>query len=517
MIPTAIRKAYFLCTFFLISFSLCFAQEEPLSPQFIKARGRPYPGIIHIHSIVSGGVYPLRRLVSLAQDKGIKILVFTDSFLMRWEYGLPVFSNIFKISREERSVVRYGVKHYLEDLKKIKEEFPDTVILEGVEVTPFYWWSGSLFKKNLSLYDIERHLLVVGLEKYQDYTRLPVLGNRYISPQLKDIPPLLIPIALIISGIFLLKKKQRKFLGLALNAAGILFLLNLFPFSASRYNPYHGPKNFPPYQDLINYVDKKGGLVFWPYPESASEAKKFATINFYTPSCTESLRATSGYAGFGVSMIPGTSHNLILAAGEWDKVLMGYCEGKRRQPVWAIGEAVYHGPGPIDSIQDIFFLPELTDKSVYEALRRGKLYVRYYSENNINISLHDFHIEEPQNKGKFAFMGDEIEIKGKPRLHIKGNYIINPPQDLRIQIIRDGQIIKEFKLTPPEKADPIREDSLAGFSNEKVFDLEFQDDSLQVLHKKSYYRLNFFAGDTGDASDRILLVTNPIFVELRNE
>ncbi len=502
MIFTALRRVYLLPILFLIFSSLCLAQEEYL----------PYPGIIHIHSDVSDGIYSLRRLVSLAQDKGIKILVFTDSFLMRWEYGLPMFSNILKISREEQSVVKYGVKRYLEDLKKIKEEFPDMVILEGVEVTPFYWWSGSPFKKNLTLYDGERHLLVVGLEKYQDYTHLPVVCNRYILPQLKDIPPLLIPISLIILGIFLFKKKQRKLLGLALNAVGILFLFQLFPFSSSQYNPYFDYKNYLPYQDLINYVDKKGGLVFWAYPESESIVRKFETINFYTPSYTDSLIATSGYAGFGVSMIPGTSHNLILAAGEWDKVLMGYCEGKRSQPVWAIGEADYRGPGPIDSIQDIFFLPKLSYKSVYEALRRGRLYVRFYLENNINVSLSDFHIEDPQNKDKFAFMGDEIEIKGKPRLHIKGNYIINPPEDLRIEIIRDGEIIKEFEFTPLEKAHPIRENSLTGFSNERVFDLEFQDDSLQVLHKKSYYRLNFFAGDTGD---KIILVTNPIFVEIK--
>jgi len=504
MIFTALRRVYLLPILFLIFSSPCLAQEEYL----------PYPGIIHIHSNVSSGVYSLRRLVSLAQDKGIKILVFTDTYLSRWEYGLPVFSNIFKISREEQSVVKYGVKRYLEDLKKIKEEFPDMVILEGIDVTPFYWWSGSPLKKNLSLYDGERHLLVVGLKKYQDYTRLPVVGNRYILPQLKDISPLLISISLIISGIFLFKK--RKILGLALNAAGILFLFHLFPFSSSQYNPYFGYKNYLPYQDLINYVHKKGGLVFWAHPESESPfVRQFATVNFYTPSYTESLTETSGYAGFGVSMIPGTSHNLILAQGEWDNVLTNYCAGKRSQPVWAMGEVVYHGPGPIDSFQNIFFLPKLSYDSVYEALRRGRFYIRYYSENNINISLSDFHIEDSPGAKKIALMGDEIEIKGKPRLHIKGNYIISPPEDLRIQIIRDGQIIKEFEFTPLEKAHPIRENSLTGFSNEGVFDLEFQDDSKEVSQGKSYYRLNFFVGETGDMSDKIILVTNPIFIEIK--
>jgi hypothetical protein len=148
----------------------------------------------------------------------------------------------------------------------------------------------------------------------------------------------------------------------------------------------------------------------------------------------------------------------------------------------------------MDNIQNIFFLPEFNVESVRYALGHGKLYVRYYSEN-IDISLNDFYIEDSQKQAedKFAFMGDEIETGGKPCLHIKGSYIIIPPEDLKIEIIRDGKIIKEFE-----------------FSNEGVFDLEFQDGSLPVFHRKSYYRLNFFVGS------KIILVTNPIFVEIKD-
>ena len=75
----------------------------------------------------------------------------------------------------------------------------------------------------------------------------------------------------------------------------------------------------------------------------------------------------------------------------------------------------------------------------------------------------------------------------------KGSYIIHPSEDLEIEIIRNGEIIKELT-----------------FSNEKEFDLEFQDDSFPELSQKSYYRLIFFAGD------KTILVTNPIFVEIKN-
>jgi len=484
---TRLRACLFI-TLFLIPSPLCLAQEESLL----------YPGVIHIHSSISDGQTgnPLRKLAILAKDQEIKILAFSDTFLRRFEFGLPIFSNIFKVSMENPSVVKYGIKNYLQDLKKVKEEFPDMVILEGVEVMPFYWWKGGLFKKNLLLNDCSRHLLVIGLKGYQDYAYLPVISNRYFFPRLKDIPSLLIVLSLIISGILLLKKtKQRKSLGVILNIAGVLFLLNIFPFSASRFNAYHGDKGFRPYQDLINYVRKKGGLVFWAHPEiiESTSSGKFVNINFYTPSYPESLFLTSGYTGFGVDMSPGASHRLILAGREWDSVLASYCEGKRNEPVWVIGETDYHGGGKIGMIQNIFFLPEFNQEALYYALGKGRFYIRYYAKNRIDISLRDFHIEDSKTSGRFAFFGEETKIGGSPRLVIKGNYLINPPEDLKIEVIRNGKVIQEFK-----------------FSNEGVFDLEFQDDSLQALRRRNYYRLNFFTGD------KVILVTNPIFFEIKN-
>lgn len=476
-------RVFCLTILFLVSSSSCYAQEKFL----------PYPGVIHIHSNISEGIYSPAKLVSLTKDKGIKILIFSDSFLRRWEYGLPIFSNIFKVSIEGPSVVKYGIKRYLEEFKKLKNEFPDTLILEGVEVAPFYWWSGSFFKKNLLLNDGNRHLLVVGLKDYQDYARLPIVCNRYFLPQLKDTPYLCIAISMIILGIFLFKKRsQKKFVGLTLSAMGILFLLHIFPFSASRYSPYNGQREFYPYQDLINYVRKKGGFIFWAHPEVTELVSQgqFLDINFYTPSYPEALILTSNYTGFGVNMLPGTDHNLIFAGDRWDNALISYCQGKRSQPVWAIGEADYRGTErEMGAVQNIFFLSEFKVDALYEAMRRGRLYIRYYA----NISLVDFHIEDSQNVGNFALMGDEIEVRGKPRLRINGSYSVSSFGDLRIEIIRDGKIIQEFSL-----------------SNENAFDLEFQDDSLKTEDKKTYYRLNFFA------DGRLVLVTNPIFVEIKN-
>lgn len=488
MITQRNAKFIFFTFIFLFLHSICFARDKYL----------PYPAVIHIHSNASsGGVYSVARLASLAQNAGIKILVFSDTFLERWEYGLPVFSNLLNISIEENSVVKFGVKKYLKDFKNVKKGFPGLLMLEGVEVTPFYWWSGSLFKKNLTLHDGQKDFLISGLGNYYDYTNLPVVCNRNLFPRLTDLPVLLIVVVLVVLGVFVYKKKKRiRLLGGILCVAGVLFFLNYFPFSVSRYNPYHGYQKYLPYQDLINYVREKGGVIFWSHLATTelSSAVKFATVNFYSPNYPESLVLTFGYTGFAVSLSQDTSCDLILPGGMWDKVLMSYCAGKRKEPAWVIGEADYRS-GPIGAEQNILFLSELNPESVYKALRQGRLYVRYYSKNNTDVSLDSFRIEDTQGpEGKTAFIGQEIKINGKPRLVIKGRFKINPIQDLYIQILRDGKIIKE-----------------SVFGNEGVFILEFQDDFVDAQRKKSYYRLNFVTGG------RIVLVTNPIFIEMPNE
>jgi multisubunit Na+/H+ antiporter MnhC subunit len=479
------RWLYLLLSLFFISFLnySAFAQEEFLT----------YIAIIDVNSYITPtGMYPPRRLAELAREKEIKILVFSDSFLRRWEYALPILPRIFKVALEQGSVVRYGIKRYLQDIRDAQDRFPDMLILEGVEVAPFYWWSGNFFRKNLTLNDYNRHLLVVGLQSSSDYVHLPVVGNRYLLPQLKDIPIVLIAALLLLSGIFFYRrgKKRRKTLALTLIGAGIVFVLNNFPFSASRHHSYQGQKQFLPYQDLIDYVTKKGALVFWAHPVITRLASwgRFAGVSFYTPSYPEALVLTSGYTGFGINMLPGTDHSLILPGQQWDSVLMSYCHDQRPRPVWAFAEADYHSGSKIDALRNVFFLPAFNRQALYQAFYQGRFYACYHSDNT-DISLSDFHITDSQREDRSAFIGEELEVRGKPRLYIRGNCLIRPQRELRIEIIRNGVVIKKISI-----------------SGEGSFDLRFQDEAWQESTGKSYYRLNFFAGS------QIILVTNPIFI-----
>ena len=155
-----------------------------------------------------------------------------------------------------------------------------------------------------------------------------------------------------------------------------------------------------------------------------------------------------------------------------------------------IAEADYRAGARIDSIQNMIFLSAFKEESVYEALRAGRLYIRYYSENKCDISLDDFHIAD--SSGGSAFIAGEITMRSMPRLFIRGTAKLNSPEELRVEVIRNGRGIKEITLAAPQ-----------------AFDLEFEDD-VPETGRINYYRLNFFIGKT------LVLATNPIFVRIKD-
>ena len=47
-----------------------------------------------------------------------------------------------------------------------------------------------------------------------------------------------------------------------------MFLLNSIPFTEEVIDQYESDQGAKPYQLLINYVNKQGGLMFWAHPEA---------------------------------------------------------------------------------------------------------------------------------------------------------------------------------------------------------------------------------------------------------
>ncbi|MDI6733619.1 MAG: hypothetical protein QME51_06575 [Planctomycetota bacterium] len=367
----------FCILYSLTDFILCYGNQEDVEFSHIA-------GAIHLQTPASGGKRTIADYINLARRHEIGILVITDHDTQKYEYGLWPLRWLIKKTVDEPSVFRYGLEKYFAVLSQAHSISDDVLIIDGVESTPFYYWSGSYFKDNLTINDRGKHILVIGLNDIEAYKNLPLIGN-----------------------------------------------------GKSRFNQYQSNQGYAPYQDLIDYVRKKGGLTFWAHPEARQSLRK-GNISVNTLPYPESLKATTNYTGFGV--LWEGYQQIGLPGGYWDEVLREYSEGRRDKPVWAIGELDDYGDKEIDKVLTIFLLPKGKEKSylaAIDALRTGKTYTILKAKDSPPMMLEEFFVYPVRSKSRLggtavptlsertsngAYSGEELVTSSTPRIRVKISY-----------------------------------------------------------------------------------------------
>ena len=444
-------------------------------------------GIVHINSHISSGSYSPDTIVEMAEEKDIQVIIFSENALLKWEYGLPPLKKLMKKSVEMDSLFSYGPKRYMDLITKVNNLHPDMLLLHSAEIAPFYYWSGSPFKKNLTMNRWDEQLLVMGLEAPADYKKMPMVSSFHILRYGKQSILQLWPVLPLIIGLFLLfKKPKAKIISYLLIFLSALFLINNFPFGIPLYDQYHGDQGITPYQQLIDYVNKKGGLTFWSAPEAVTDTTT-GGVRIYTPAFPNDLLKATNYTGFA-SLYEGY-REVGGIGGVWDKTLKQYCEGKREKPVWNIGELSYHfkeasGGKEIDEVQTVFIISKFSKEAVLNALKTGKMYAMRRTKE-YELVLEDFSIIN--SEGKVAYMGDEITCEENPQIRIKVFCSDNKERNVNAILIRNGQIIKEFQI--------------AGAG-----EIDFQDNDLN-RGQTYYYRLYVKTQSSNQ------IISNPIFMK----
>lgn len=503
------------------------------------------PSVIHVHSDFSDGKHPIEEIAQTAQRKGIRSVIFADHALMRWEYGLWPLRNILKKRVDKNSVLKFGAKKYFQEIEEIQEKYPGILFLTGVESAPFYYWSGKHFKYHLTLHNWHKHMLITGLKDSKDYENLPLVSSSNAGEYSWKSIFLFWPIGLFAVGCWLLaKKRQRQILfgqqvflvhsrfprlvGTLFVLAGLIFLVNNYPYKYFPYDQYHGDKGVGPYQNLIQYVNAKGGVIFWAHPEAPNWEKpqEINGITLQTPTYAGDLLKTKDYTGYAI-LYEGFK-KVGTPGGIWDQILKQYCNGIREKPVWALGELDYKAEGYLgtylDSIQNILLIPtnlheskqvsrmnpvrnfqsntlmkiplrknqnsskisngvNTNTKEVLDCLQKGRFYVLQKAKSDI-LRLEGFRVEA---EGKEVTIGEEISYSKPPKIKIEikiKNELAKVLTPVRIKLIRGGEIIKIFEENFP-------------------INIEYIDYDLPT--GKTYYRLEISGADCG-------IITNPIFV-----
>lgn len=500
---------------------------------------RPVPGVISLESQASGSPLTFEEVVERARKSGQRVVIFNDKYTNRVEYGLPPLRNLLRKFEERGSISGYGTARYLQEINDLDRRYPEMVILPGAEVGPFYYWEGSVWafvrdvlsreglrrllssgkgadekiekyhyrqslaSRGLKVVNFHKDLLVIGLEQADDYLNLPSVSNRkptvvsWLSllglwplpllvfalvrlfprrsspyPYILAVEPTAVALVQAQTGVPRARKSS-----LLLIVVSLVFLADNFPFSYPKYDQYHGAQGSAPYQELIDYVNDRGGLIFWSSPDISTGVFRAGPMLMETRPYSHELLATRNYTGFAVfaegmktSGIPG---------GIWDQVLVEYVNGRRERPVWAIGELDYEDGDWMGETQTVFMLRDLSRKDMLVALRKGLVYAVTGPPNIPKPVLERFQIWDEKEQ-RWAEMGETATVSGPTRIKIE---LVVPPgataRDLRL--IREGKVVWDMEVT--------------GSFNE-IIELDYQREE-----GMTYYRL--------DLDSR--LIANPVF------
>jgi len=451
-------------------------------------------GIFDVHTNFSDGAHSLESLIKLAEKRRLNVLFINDHACIVLEYGLRPLQNILRKRVEKTSIMTQGAENYLDMIKSESKKYPELILIPGAEVSPFYYWRGHYLKKNLTVCDWERHLLIIGAEDPEDYKKLPILHNGLSTQYIFSLSSawfflLFIP---IVVSLFMLKKKGIvRYSGIAVFVFSLLLLVNNHPFKSSPYDQYHGPQGISPYQLLIDYVNSRGGMIFWNHPETNSGRGKLGPIFKETLPCPQVLIESRDYTGFAA--LYGEGITITEPGNIWDKVLKEYCQGQRAKPVWGISTADFHREGEsgekLGSYSTIFLVKNKKKEEILDSLRKGRFYAYRGNIDSSRLILENFSIQDPEASQR-SVMGEEIFSRGYPRISIRINISGLEKRDpLTVRLIRFGDLVGTF-------------------SGEAPLNIEFKDEFFSP-GKKIYYRL-----DARDKNGRIV-VSNPVFVKFQ--
>jgi len=468
----------------------------------------PLRAAVHVHSTASTGTLSLEALAVRAEQQGLDAIVLSDNFSLEYEYGLEPFPGLLKKTVSFPSVLSYGIERYLDEIKEVQARHPQLVIVPGVEVAPFYYWTGSLWRGDLTMHDAQRNLLVLGLMTPEDYRALPARGNpaslRMDGASFVNAAPLL----LAVPALLLWKPRRPMSDGWrepvsALRRTGAAFclvlavatLVNAWPLGSPLFSSYDSRLGYRPYQAVLDAANERGAVVLWSMTEARDlQSHAFGplgTVTVKTDAHPEALRLTRGYAGFGG--LYQDTRTVTAAGGLWDQVIQAHRGTAVHVVLSMVGETAFHGLADkekdLDRVVTTVFAKERSVAAMLEAIRSGHAYAVAEGGHRVMLTLDEFSVgcdcEQPA-----AGIGEHMVLPSGS--HAIATVLVSArdgkPHPVTLRLIRSGETVSTTKTETPVR-------------------YQFADPEA-VLERGAYYRLEV-AGQSGE------LLTNPIYVDAR--
>lgn len=472
---------------------------------------RQVPAVVHAHSTWSTGDSTLEELVARARAAGVEAIFLTENHLLRFEYGLFPLHNLLRYRVEFPSLLNRGVEAYLDAVRATNARQSDVLLIPGTEVSPYYYWTGNLFRGTLTMHNGEKKLLAFGLYRAEDYRALPSVSNPGAGRWGVASLALLSPALLVIPGVWLLRLRRRRVArlqrfrvtverryrgyGILCLVIGGLLLANNFPFRTVPVSAYDLEEGQRPYQAVIDFVLARGGLIAWSLPE-ARDYQVIRVAGLRATVVTEpypsTLLETDHFTAFGGVYEDTTT--FTNPGGGWDQLLLDYLAGRRAAPAWAIGEAAYHHEGQagkrLGGVQTVFLADRKDPPALLGALRTGRFYA-VQRKPEVGLVLDQFQVLLPGHPPAEA--GDRLTLQAgdRPETHAAIRTTDGQRMGIQVSLVRNGTVVRSLRGETP-------------------LPLQWSESALPA-GTNVFYRLDV----RGPAGHQIL--SNPIFVQTTRE
>lgn len=442
---------------------------------------------IHVHSTMSTGMLNLESLARRAEQQQLDVLILSENFTLRYDYGIHPLEGVLKYQVAFPSVMEYGIQRFLDEIQAVQRRHPNLIIIPGVEVAPHYYWTGSLLQGNLTMHNAQRNLLVIGLEKVEDYEMLPARGNSgsFVWNWQSLVNGL--PILLLVPVAWLWKREGsrssewtetrsclRRGRAILLLVIGLGLAVNAWPIKMPVYDSHDANVGYRPYQDLIDMAVERGALVFW----SMAEARDFSqhsfgplgTVTIKTEPHPEALVLTRDYTGFGG--LYQDVRRVVAPGSVWDQLLQAKMTTDQDASLTMIGEVAFHGTSDagkdLDQVYTVIQAADRTRASVMDGIQTGRAYAVARGDQNVLLRLDEFQVS---NNGESAMIGETLKrsARGDILVRVRLSALDGQSHPIKLRVIRSGHVIRQIEGHTPLQLELVdREATSEGWLNYRV-------------------------------------------------
>ncbi len=485
----------------------------PLAPTPVHSDSRSSPQeteqewnvLLHSHGVIAGDWGSVEDLQRQALAAGVDVVILTEQLITEWEWSPPVIRSFWSFRlknpearsfreffRTEPSVKRLGSEEYFDKVERTDQAVPGITLLAGVEVAPYYYWTGAPWSRDLTMWNWQRNILVLDLPEPKDYEELPVLGlHTSLFGSWKILPWAIVLIVCLSLFLYVLNKLYLVRALLAVIPVALLIWSG--PPSLEPFSPYRADTGFKPYQTLIDHVNELGGFSMWTQVET-SDNHTYMGVGIHTSWHPEVLLETSNYRSFG-SIYPASGTMAHEPGNQWDQALISYLEGERRFAPWGWGELALHpqqmqgrDAKRVNEVLSIVRSPDRSPRAILDALKEGKGYAVRATTLDGRLSLDRFMV---LSGNATALMGEELDYQGPVSVEAAWSFTGTETQSATVRLIRSGVVVDSVVGTPP-------------------MNLTYIEPPYDPGESGAFYRLQI-------ESHGHRLLSNPIFIRYGNE